>query len=166
MNRLSLKFKHISMNVTKLILAVITNQNFLRYVSYLDHEDPLSSQRDDISPLDVKDDNFILTKFNDKILRESKIVIFFNPYEGSFTHRASNVSTYTMDIIVPYDYWIIEDTGELRAYSIAHEIAKVIDQKNVAGIGLVDIASWESYKVNNSFSGLTLAIRVTDGTVK
>lgn len=166
MERTSLKFKHMSKNTLKLIFAMLLNQNLVRYIHYLGDYNPLDSNLPNVNYVEVKDSSFVMTKFNPEILKETKTMIFFNPQRGRFTGQVTAGDMYQMDIIIPYTYWVIKNTSELRAYSIAHEVAQVIDQKNVAGIGNVEITGWESYKVDDTFSGLTLYMEVTNATYK
>ena len=166
MERVSLKFKHTSKNTMKLILAMLANQNLVRYIHYLSDSDPLDTNLPDANPLQVKEDNFILTQYNSDVLVENKISIFVNPMRGSFKpNDVTSNDQYTIDIVIPYVYWNIKDTGDIRAYQIAYEICQVIDFKKIAGLGNVEVAGWNSYKVDNQFSGLTLFVNVTNGTM-
>lgn len=144
---------------------MLTNQNLLRYVSYLGDYNPVDSRLPDIESQDVKSNNLVLTKFNELILDETQVTLFFNPLNSMFTGQATSNDVYTLDIIIPYKYWLINNTSELRAYSIAYEVGQSIDQKNIAGIGNVEIMNWESYKVNDRFSGVTLFIKVTNSSL-
>lgn len=155
-----------SQNTLKLIFAMLLNQDLVRYIHYLGDYNPLDKNLPDIDFAEVKDNNFVMTKFNPEILIETKIMMFFNPHRGRFTGQVTAGDMYQLDIIIPYAHWVIKNTGELRAYSIAYEVAQVIDQKNIAGIGKVEITGWESYKVDNTFSGLTLFMEVTNATYK
>lgn len=154
-----------SVNTTKIVMSMLGNQNLLRYLSYLE-DNPLDKSLPNISPMVVKQNNVVLTQFNQDILMDTKILMFINPFKGRFTFKTLANDVYAIEIIIPYKYWLIEDTGELRAFSIAYEIAKTIDQQNIAGIGDVNIIEWNSYKINEIFSGLTLFIEVTNAAIK
>ena len=166
-NKISSKFKFISENTIKIVNEMLSNQNLVKYIHYLDREHPLNSDRPDVSAREVRDKNFVFTHFNEDILVETQILVFVNPNRGRFpSNRVVAGDIYRMDIIIPNRYWMIGDTLELRAFSIAHEIALEIDNKNIAGVGSVIITDWDSYKVNDKYSGLTLLIEVSNVAVK
>lgn len=155
-----------SKNTTDLIYAMLTNRNLARYIHYIGDFDPLDVNLPNVKSSVVKANNFVLTHFNLDVLSEAKILVFINPVQGKF--NSNNVlagDQYVVDIIIPYKYWYIGNTGELRAYKIAYEICQAIDFKNVAGIGNVEITNWNSSKVNDLYSGLKLFISVTNGTM-
>ncbi len=166
----STKFKYISENILKIILALLPNQNLLRYIHYLDEENkhPLDPALPDVSARNVKNDNFVFAHFNEEILTETKILIFFNPRYGRFSPKdALSEDIFQMDIIVPYAFWMIETDGtlELRAYSIAYEIAKVLEEKSdIAGIGKLSIIDYDSAKVSDRHSRLTLFMKASNFT--
>lgn len=165
MKKTSLKFKHISMNTTKLVFNLLFNQNLLRYIHYLGDYNPLDERIPNVEASVVKDNNFILTKFNDKIITDTKIFIFVNPFRGRFTGSATADDFYEISIIVPREYWLIKNTSQLRAFEIAYEIGQSVDQKNIAGIGNVEIVNWDTFKASDSHDGLVLLLQVTNGTV-
>ncbi len=166
----STKFKYISENILKIILALLPNQNLLRYIHYLDEENkhPLDPTLPNVSAGIIKNNNFIFTHFNEEILTEAKVLIFFNSRHGRFSHKnALSEDIFQMDIIVPYDFWMIETDGtlELRAYSIAYEIAKVLEEKSdIAGIGKLSIIDYDSAKVSDRHSRLTLFMKASNFT--
>lgn len=145
---------------------MLTNQDLLRYIHYLGDYNPLDKALEDVSLIQVKQQNFMLTPFNPEILSNTKIMLFLNPFSGRFGKNVEADDVYTLDILVPYDYWIIGDTSEIRVYSIAHQIAKSIDQKNIAGVGNVVIASYKAYKVDDTFAGVTLFLEVINASYK
>lgn len=162
----SLKFKHMSKNTTKIMFAMLTNQDLLRYIHYMGDYDPLDTNLGNVSLATVRRDNFVLTPFNPEILLNTKTMLFLNPYSGRFNKRATADDVYTLDIVVPYDYWIVGETSELRAYSIAHQISKSIDQKNIVGVGNAVVSSYKAYKVDDTFAGITLFIEVSNASYK
>jgi len=162
----SLKFKHMSKNTIKLLFTLLSNQSLLRYVHYLGDYNPLDSNLSDVDASEVKSNNFVLTKFNEKILNETKISIFFNPHRGHFNKSTTAKHIYELVVVIPYKYWVIEDISELRAFSIADEIAKTIDQENIVGIGDVSIVDYDTFKLNNEFSGLAMYIETINATIK
>lgn len=143
---------------------MLTNQDLLRYIHYLGDYDPLDKRLEDVGMAKVKQDNFVLTLFNPTILTNTKAMLFLNPYNGRFRKGSTANDVFTLDIVIPYDYWIISDTSELRAYSIAYQIAKTIDQKNIAGVGNVAIVDYKAFKVDDTFSGVTLLLEIENAT--
>lgn len=153
-----------SENTTKLKVALLKNQDLLRYIHYLGDFNPLDASLENVDDVIVDKYNFVLTPYNPEILSQSKIMIFLNPFTGMYDKSVTADDVYALDIIVPYKFWVINETSELRAYSIAHQIAKTIDQKKVAGIGNVVIRRYKAYKVDDTFAGLTLFIEVTNAS--
>jgi hypothetical protein len=160
----SLKFKFIGQNTFKLLQPIVKNQNILRYIKYLDKDDPLDKKLPDIDMRTdlITDGTIILTPFDKNVLAKEKIKIFFNPIDVDFGDGKNilNTTYYTIDIIMPTSKWKLSN-GEFRAYMIAHEIAKEIDNKNIAGIGKVNIVGRAIQgKVTDTFSGLNFKIAV------
>ena len=154
----SLKFKHISQNTVKLMYALLGNQDLLKYIYFLGDYDPLTKSSSELDIADIRNKSFILTKFDPKILLATKVMLFVNPYKGKFPKDAVTDDVYAIDIIVPNDFWVVKNTSELRAYEIAHQIALTIDRKGIAGIGNCNIFDYNSYKVDDTFSGVTLFV--------
>lgn len=158
----SFKFKHIENNLLKLLTLIINNQNILKYIYYLD-DDPLS--KPDVTE-NLIGKNVILTLFDENVLSEQAIKIFINPYKGDLrTQPLSNLS-FVIDIVIPNSKWILHGLGQLRAYRIADEIAQLIDQKNVAGIGECEITQFKAFRINEEYSGLSLEIKINSSTTK
>lgn len=162
----SLKFKHMSKNTTKIMIAMLTNQDLLRYVYYMGDYDPLDTKLDNVGLVTVKNENFILAPFNPEVLSSTKTMLFLNPFSGRFGKGVAADDVYTLDIIAPYDFWIIGETSELRVYSIAHQVARSVDQKNIAGVGNIVIVNYKAYKVDDTFSGITLFLEVANATYR
>ena len=160
----SLKFKHISENKMKIISELLKNQELLRRVSFLDGD---YDSNKIVTPQDVLRDNIVLTKFSEEVLTERRVTIFFSSLRGNF-RRKSVVSedTYAMDIIIPNKHWYCYEEMVERAFVIAEEVSKSIDQKRIAGIGEVFISEWKTYKLNDRHAGLTLFINVSNATIK
>ena len=159
----SFKFKHIENNLLKLLALILTNQNMLKYIYYLD-DDPLSQPNVSVNLLDTN--NIILTLFDEKILIEQQIKVFLNPLQGNLEYLPLSDLTYTLDIIIPNSKWILHGLGQLRAYRISDEFAQMVDGQMVAGIGETEITRFKTYKVGDSYSGLSLWIRVNSSTMK
>jgi hypothetical protein len=163
------KFRFIGNNLLSILQKVITNQNFLRYIKYL-YNDPLSPTYSDITGrlIDfINSEDILLRPFDPTVLEESKVRVFFYPHRGNFPDRASSVDTLALDILVPWNYWILEGKSQLRAYEIAYEFCKSIDgqQVNGAGTKLVEITDWQQYKVNDQFGLLNLHLTVSNASI-
>lgn len=160
----SIKFKHISTNRMKILNELLGNQRLLKYIFYLD-EQPLSNE--DVNPSVVRDKNFVFTKFDESIITETEIKIFFTTENIIFPRGNTTAPTfYMMDIILHNKYWTMYRSMIERPYAIADEIAKSIDQKSIAGVGRVWIGEAPSYKVNQSHAGVSLRIEVENATVR
>ena len=158
-----MKFKHIENNLVKLLSLLLSSQNIAKYIYYL-VDDPLSEP--DVTVDLMANGNVILTLFDEKVLIESQVKLFLNPFQGSLKSMPLSDITFTMDIIVPNIYWILSGMGQLRPYRISDEFAQLVDGKKVAGIGEVNITNFKSYKLNDTYSGLTLFIEVNSSTTK
>lgn len=165
----SLKFKHISDNTNKLVSALLDNQDFLKWITYLE-DDPISEP--DIENVyalgNILGNRLILTEFNEKILDKRKIVVFLTPFKGT-PHRGKVLAddVYEMNIVMPNEYSYIYPYRLDRRGEIARQVAISLDQKRVAGIGEVEVgADYNMYKINETYVGMTLFITVTNGSTK
>jgi hypothetical protein len=159
----SFKFKHIENNLLKLLTFFLDNQNIKKYIYHL-VDDPISQTNVTIDL--IENDYIILTMFDENILTEEQIRIFFNPMSGSLKSQPVSEITYIMDIIIPNNYWVLHGLGQLRAFRIADEFAQDIDQQLVAGIGECEITNFKAYKVGKNYSGLSLWIKVCSASMK
>lgn len=156
----------------RIILQLLQNQNFLRYIKYLGETNPLDNALPNISPNNIinngKNDGCIYpVPFNENILTENGAILFFNPYEFKKLDEIVSADIYALDIIIPNKYWYIHSIGEWRAYLIIHEIAKSIDNKHIAGLGKTEIVNVSNpYKIENGYSGVTVFIRVYNATTR
>jgi len=159
----SFKFKHIENNLLKLLALILTNQNMLKYIYYLD-DDPLGQPNVSVNLLETN--NIILTLFDEKILTEQQIKVFLNPLQGNLEYLPLSDLTYTLDIVIPNNKWILHGLGQLRAYRISDEFAQMVDGQMVAGIGETEITKFRTYKVGDNYSGLSLWIKINSSTMK
>ena len=96
----------------------------------------------DVNAGAVLRDNVVLTKFNETILTETKILMFLTTDSIRFSRgRVLDDTIYNLDIVLPNDKWTIYSNMIERPMAIADEIAKSIDQQRVAGIGEVWISA-------------------------
>lgn len=160
----SYKFKNIENNLEKLLDAFMANDNFMKYVYYL-NDNPLAES---IVPkkLDVMDKNIVLTPFDEEVLEESKITLFINPIDGDYERSSLSVLTFLVEIVIPIKKWNLPGKINIRAFRIADEIAKEVDQKHVAGISEVVVGRHKLFKLNKEFSGISLPITVKSSTMK
>jgi hypothetical protein len=140
------------------------NQNVLKYIYYVDSDDPLSQT--DVTQDLIQTGNIILTPYNPTLLSQEKICLFINPYEGNLKHQPLSDITFLIDVIIPINKWLLAGLGEIRAFRIADEIAQLIDQKSVAGIGQVEIEKFRMFKLDDTYGGLTLWVKVNSSSMK
>ena len=166
---MSNKYSFINDNISDLLLPIVTNQNILRYIHYLDN-DPLNSSKPNINNPYVIDDgvhtseaHIFLDFFNETIVTEQKIYMFFTPIKPKRTFtEISTINSYlfSLSIVIPSTYWSLRGQGKLRAYAIADEISQMIDGKRITGIGEVIIESDGAGKLDNGYRILELVIKV------
>ena len=162
----SLKFKHISDNTNKLVDALLDNQNFLKWISYL--KDNPEKEANINNPERKLGSALILTEFNEKILTERTIKVFLTPFRGA-PHKGKVLAddVYEMNITMPNEYSYIYTRRKDRRGEIARQVAISLDQQRIAGIGEVEVGSnYNMYKINETYVGMTLFITVTNGSVK
>lgn len=159
----SLKFQHIEKNLVKLFTLLYENKNISKYVYHL-VDNPLSMPDVEVDLLE--NGNYLLTVFDDKILQEEKVRIFLNPYNGDLRSIPVGEITYVMDIVIPNSKWILHGLGEIRAFRIADEFSCMVDGQYVAGLGQVNITNFRLFKVNDSYSGISLFIKINTSTLK
>lgn len=173
-----LNFNAISNSGMKIIYELSKNRDFLK-LSRLMIDDPLSSHvrmeelvADLISEQGRQDGLFVLTPAVDPVALEKRIYINFFPFSPSDRYGVSlskgvQQTQYTMNIFIPNDYSLIEDSTAWRGIAILHEIAKTLHAKHLTGIGKVAIIDWEQMLVknNSSFSVITVQIGVNHATV-
>lgn len=166
----SQKFKYISENTSRLVNEMLKNQNLAKYIYYLDNEKhPLDPSNPPVSPIRVRDRNFKFVLFDDNIVTDTQILIFFNPVMNNYRGITLSVDTFTMDVVIPNRYWIMYNNGdiELRAYEIAYEVAKAIDGKNITGIGDVEVVSAQTGRVGSKgISVISITIEVKNTATK
>lgn len=166
----SQKFKYISENTSKLVNEMLSNQDLIKYIHYLDNKKhPLDPSNPPVSARQVMNENFEFVLFNDNIVTDTQILIFFNPVINDYRGKTLSVDTFAMDIAIPNRYWIIQnkDGIQLRAYEIAYEVAKSIDGKNITGIGDVEIVSTQTGRIGSKgVSVISIVIEIKNTTTK
>lgn len=170
----SLQFDSIEENLQLMLQPLKSDQEFLRYVlnlndfpleqAYIDSSGNLKQQPDIPMPFDlVGSQTVLLTLFNQNILTNSKVQIFFSPLNGvSAEGDPIFHNKYTVDIVIPYSSMVINSTGKLRMFRIANRIAKAWGNKYIAGIGKTILYSWKTYVVDTTFQGINLMFKVDD----
>ena len=147
----------------KLLSLLLESKNISKYIYHL-VDDPLSES--DVTEDLMVNGNIILTLFDETVLTNSQVKVFLNPFNGSLKSMPLSDIVFTLDIIVPNLYWKLNGMGQIRPYRIADEFAQLVDGQKVAGIGEVNITNFKAYKVNATYSGLTLFIEVNSSTLK
>ena len=109
--------------------------------------------------------NIILTLFDETVLTNSQVKVFLKPVNGALKSMPLSDIVFTLDIIVPNLYWKLNGMGQIRPYRIADEFAQLVDGQKI-GIGEANITNFKAYKVNATYSGLTLFIEVNSSTTK
>ena len=147
----------------KLLSLLLESKNISKYIYHL-VDDPLSES--DVTEDLMGNGNIILTLFDETVLTNSQVKVFLNPFNGSLKSMPTSDIVFTLDIIVPNLYWKLNGMGQIRPYRIADEFAQLVDGQKVAGMGEVNITNFKAYKVNATYSGLTLFIEVNSSTLK
>jgi len=160
----SLKFKFIEENLSKMLSLLINNQNFKRYIVYLDKY-PLDPSLPDVND-NLIGKNIHLTPISEDILEATSVKIFINPYEGNLKNTPIGYDTYIIDIVVPIRYWLITGRGEIRPFRIAREIANTLDNQYIAGTERINIVKYRLFKVNELYAGLSIWLDVANATVR
>lgn len=162
----SMKLDKVEEHLLDMLIPINDNQKIKRYIKYLSNT-PL-----EVTPEqpDIEDsliyDNILITPFSDKVLTESKVLLFFNPIDGNLEPEIVGDEIYTLDIIVPITYWVLQGQGKIRVFRIGSEIAKIVDGQDITGVGKVKLKRFKCYKVNDNYAGMTLFIEVKTTTVK
>ena len=141
---------------------LLGSQNISKYIYHL-VDDPLSES--DVTEDLMGNGNIILTLFDETVLTNSQVKVFLNPFNGSLKSMPLSDIVFTLDIIVPNLYWKLNGMGQIRPYRIADEFAQLVDGKKI-GIGEANVTNFKAYKVNATYSGLTLFIEVNSSTTK
>lgn len=169
----SMKFDKVEEHLLDMLSLIDDNQNIKRYIRYLSNtplESTVEVNGQTIQQPDIDDsliyNNILITPYSEKTLSESKVLLFFNALNGNLESETVGEEIYSLDIIVPITYWILQGQGKIRVFRIGSEIAKLIDSKKITGIGEVKILNFKCYKVNDTYAGMTMFIRVNTSTMK
>lgn len=167
---ISTKFRKIEENLLKMISLMAESQNLLRYIKYLsnsplelsyyDENTNTTIQQPNLDFTLIEDGNLILTPFDPTVLEKIKLKIFFNPLDSNFNDEAIAENIYSFDIVCPIQHWVVKGQGQLRPYRIADELAQLIDDKDVAGVGKVKITRQRRERYTDDYSIVSLIIRV------
>jgi hypothetical protein len=171
----SFKFKNIESNYNKLLNIIKVNQNILRYIKYLS-DDPLAQNtyvdgilvnQPNIEE-DPIDNGYIIPSLFEGKTPDTEIVrLFLSPIIGNFqSYPLSNIG-FEINIILPINKFILSGLGEFRPFRIMDEIAQLIDQQTVAGIGETEITGFKCVKLDNSsYLNMSSLIKVSSSTMK
>jgi len=159
----SYKFKHIENNLLKILALLLENENIKKYIYYLT-DNPLIEIN--VTQDLVELGHVILTPFNPVVLSQEKVCVFLNPYSGDFKNSSLSNLEFLIDIIIPSSKWLLNGLGQIRAFRLADEISQILDQQKIAGMTEVEVTRFKMYKVDESYSGLTLWIKVNSSSMK
>lgn len=175
---ISTKFSYIGEHIQKLLSPILKDVNFLRYIYYLNpYNSPLEEYYYDengnkiLQPNITKtwkelieDKTIVLTLFNQTVLKQEKITIFFSYLNARYNDGGaiSGDVIYEMNIVVPYSSIMIPNTHEQRQHKIADIVCSYIDNQPIAGVGNVYCISAGSYKENDNYEGIFLRFKVND----
>lgn len=166
MNNLSMKFANMGQDVSNIAEKLMNDQSLLRLIRYLD-DNPLDVLKTDIIAKGISDANFVLTPFNTDVLIELKPVLFIHPTQGNLREVPLSTDIIAIDIVCPYEFWILKGRGELRPFMIASECAKILDGQNeIAGWGKMSIFDWKETRINQKNGCISLLIKIKNNTLK
>lgn len=171
----SVKFRDIAKHELAIAKIICDNQNIMRYMCYMT-DDPLAErtvnrkgeivEQPDLD-IDYKSAHISIQSFNNKILDTSHLSMFIHPLKGAlFANRTIGDITYAIDIVCPEDFQVFDGKIEYRDYNIADEICRDIDGKKITGFGDVEIVDFNSGKLEQDYTFLTLFVRVRNFTLK
>lgn len=161
----SMKLENIEKHLIDILTLIDSNQNIKRYLKYLsDSPLEITQSQPDIEE-SLINENIILTPFNENILEESKVFLFFNPFQGNLSSFSVGKEIYTIDIVTHLNKWLLSGEGKIRTFRIGSEISKMIDSKDVTGVGKVTLDNFKVFK-NDKYAGLTLWIKVNSSSSK
>lgn len=165
---MNVKCKYISRDTNKLVSEMIRNETLLKYIYNLGDRHPLDEDLPPVSPRLIRKNNFVFTMFNETVLKEKQVSLFFNPMLNSFMSDTLSTVKYNLDIVLPYRNWVIEtdDGFELRAWEIAHQIIVSLDNRRITGIGDVEVLGTSAAYLSNKYAVLNMTIAVTHSAVK
>lgn len=159
MNEISEKFSQIEEYLERLLKLLSTSKPIQKYIYYLEAEDPLLEP--DV-PIDLIDEGYILPiLYDEEVFDDERVHIFLNVYRGNLENFPLGDILFSLDILIPKKKWRIAKIGKIRAFRIAHEFSKMVDNQDVSGIGSVKIMSFgTSMTSNKQYFCLSLGIRV------
>lgn len=161
-NTISTKFKNTSANKMNLLMAILENESLRKWIYYLTD----NPENEPDVPVDaLLKRNIIPTKFNPDIIKESKVILLIDPVEGGFNFNLPSVETWAINIIMPNEFWFMEQYGKERIFEIAHLIAQSVDDQRLTGLGKVLIKSYKTYNINQTWTALTLFAEVVNTNI-
>ncbi|KAA9007386.1 hypothetical protein F4V43_02545 [Paenibacillus spiritus] len=154
------RFKQVNENIENIMVMLADNQNLCKLLFYPSNNPYQEPEIDDTSSLfftkifpfpkipDVKDE------------AGSYLSIYFDRYRiGS--NRGTKEGCIVFTAIVHNNLWRMENTGELRPYSLLHEIDETINRESGLGIKKIEFDSMEFVYVNESYSGYRIIYQIS-----
>lgn len=84
------------------------------------------------------------------------IVISFDNFAPNGDNPEFRDNTIEFDIVCHYDQWQLDDSFQLRPYSIAAELDSMLDKKHLTGIGQLNFVGAQQIILTDEFAGLCL----------
>jgi len=171
--------KRIALVRNEIVNTLKNNKNIKRYLTYLTRS-PLEDQGrlldgTIIDQPEVEEDlvfeNPLIypTPFTEKLLSESKAIIFVHYFSGSLKELDLGKQTYCIDIVIPLDYYSLNESQD-RHQQIACELMNELDQELVGGNGIekYNFASYTENRLSNTndYAILSLIVEVNALTMK
>lgn len=162
----SLKFKFIEKSLLDILSLIVSNQNLLRYIKYLDN-DPLNPSHPNIDD-SLINTNIFISPFDESIADGLEVKVFFYPAKSNLRSNVLGKHTFLFDIVCPIQYFLLPGMGMIRPIRIADELAQVIDQKLITGIGETTILEANLFRLSNDSDYIiySLPIEVNSTAIK
>lgn len=97
----------------------------------------------------------IVPKLNVEYQASPYVILTMDNFVPTDNMTAFRSCTLGVDIIVPYDYWSLENF-KLRPYAIAGEIDAMLNKSNQTHLGIADFSGAKMLLINSEVGGLTL----------
>lgn len=165
----SLKMYNSSHNLTMILEAMLSNQEFLRLITYLEpRKNPLSDSYPDVKLRDVRKKNINYTPYNHNIVTEQQTYIFVWASRHSFPNTTLSTSIYNVEVVVPFDASVMDlpDGVYIRGEEIAQRIAYELDQQHITGTGETTVVNVENIKLNDSYMMTSVQVQVYNASIK
>lgn len=152
-------FKELNDNVTQVLLKLLESQNLCKLLHYIS-DDPLSEP--DIDPyLLIHKNIFPLPKIPE--VSDTKcnyLTVVFDTFRLG-ENKGVKDGTLMFTVFVHNDLWLI--SGQLRPFSIMHEIDKLFNNQRIIGVKKLQFESGRFVAPNKDYSGYQVIYKVVSG---